>query len=191
MTNLTSTLKSVSEWISRETGHVAAELSLERQESLPGPLVAGDSGPDRDPAGDGEGEGEGPVRAGGGSRGETWGEKGERAGVPWSPWTLPEPDAPELTAASVPVGKSSMEPDKSWNTERRHCKHKVWRISHMTWHYDMILTSSATNTVWQSSGVWFRNQNQQTVETPRAQTAAGDRGNPTSRKSTCQDSTSR
>lgn len=38
---------------------------------LPGPLVAGDSGPDRDPAGDGEGEGEGPVRAGGGSRGET------------------------------------------------------------------------------------------------------------------------
>lgn len=58
-------------------------------EESPGPLVAGDIGPDRDwlldPAGDGEGEGEGPVRAGGGSRGETWGEKGERAGVPWSP----------------------------------------------------------------------------------------------------------
>lgn len=56
---------------------------------LPGPPVAGDIGPDRDmlpdPAGDSEGEGEGPVRAGGGSRGETWGEKGERAGVPWSP----------------------------------------------------------------------------------------------------------
>lgn len=86
--------------------------------------MAGDIGPDRDwlldPAGEGEGEGEGPVRAGGGSRGETWGEKGERAGVPWSPWVLPEPDAPELTAASVPVGKSSMEPDKSWNTDRWH-----------------------------------------------------------------------
>lgn len=56
---------------------------------LPGPLVAGDSGPDRDwlldPAGDGEGEGEGPARVGGGCRGDTWGEKGERAGVPWSP----------------------------------------------------------------------------------------------------------
>lgn len=33
--------------------------------------MAGDRGPDRDPAGEGEGEGEGPVRAGGGSRGET------------------------------------------------------------------------------------------------------------------------
>ena len=57
--------------------------------TLPGPLVAGDIGPDRDwlpdPAGDGEATGEGPVRAGGGSRGETWGEKGERTGVPWSP----------------------------------------------------------------------------------------------------------
>ena len=47
-------------------------------------------GPDRDwllePAGDSEGEGEGPERAGGGGRrGETWGENGERAGVPWSP----------------------------------------------------------------------------------------------------------
>lgn len=55
---------------------------------LPGPL--GDRGPDRgwlpEPAGDGDGEGEGPVRAGGGRRGETWGEKGEQApGVPWSP----------------------------------------------------------------------------------------------------------
>lgn len=55
----------------------------------PGPLVAGERGPDRDwlpeAAGDGEGEGEGPVRGGGGRRGETCGENGERAGVPWSP----------------------------------------------------------------------------------------------------------
>lgn len=54
-----------------------------------------------------EAEGEGPVRGGGGSRGDMWGEKVERAGV------LLEPDVPELTTASVPVGKSSMEPDKS------------------------------------------------------------------------------
>ncbi len=72
-------------------GNKLQELHVTRGDiiALPGPPVAGDIGPDRDmlpdPAGDGEGEGEGPVRAGGGSRGETWGEKGERAGVPWSP----------------------------------------------------------------------------------------------------------
>lgn len=57
--------------LSGETGHMAAEESGEMSIVLPGPLVAGDSGPDREPAGDGEGDGEGPVRTGGGSRGET------------------------------------------------------------------------------------------------------------------------
>ena len=92
----------------------------------PGAL-AGEMGPDRDwlePAGDPTGEGEGPLRTPG-SRGEAWGEKGDRAGLLCSPWLLllplPLPEPPEvaltteLRPASVPVGRSSMEPDRSWN----------------------------------------------------------------------------
>lgn len=76
-----------------------------------------ESGPDRgwllDPAKHSVGEGEGPVLAGGGSWGDAWGEKGERAGVPVSCFVTAEPNAPELTPASVPVGRSSMAPDRS------------------------------------------------------------------------------
>lgn len=96
----------------------------------PGAL-AGEMGPDRDwlePAGEPTGEGEGPLWTPG-SRGEAWGEKGDRAGLLGSPWLLllplplplPLPDPPEaaptteLRPASVPVGRSSMEPDRSWN----------------------------------------------------------------------------
>lgn len=99
-----------------------------------GPL-AGEMGPepDRDcwdwvePAGEPTGEGDGPLLWLG-RWGEAWGEKGD---CPWllappcSPWLLlllllEEPVA--LTAeprpASVPVGRSSIEPDRSWNRSR-------------------------------------------------------------------------
>lgn len=98
-----------------------------------GPL-AGEMGPepDRDcwdwvePAGEPTGEGEGPLLWLG-RCGEAWGEKGD---CPWllappcSPWLLllllEEP--PALTAeprpASVPVGRSSIEPDRSWNRRK-------------------------------------------------------------------------
>lgn len=47
--------------------------------------------------------------------GDACGEKGDCAGLLWSPWLLVDPDAltAELRAASVPVGRSSMEPDRS------------------------------------------------------------------------------
>ena len=85
---------------------------------LPGPL-AGEMGPERDwpePTGEATGEeDEAPPLRMAGRRGETWGEKGDWAGLLVSPWLLVDPDAltAELIAASVPVGKSSMEPDRS------------------------------------------------------------------------------
>lgn len=105
--------------------------------TLPGAVVltegplAGEMGPepDRDcwdwvePAGEPTGEGEGPLLWLG-RWGEAWGEKGD---CPWllvppcSPWLLllllEEPPAltVETRPASVPVGRSSMEPDRSWN----------------------------------------------------------------------------
>lgn len=111
--------------------------------SLPGAVVlaegplAGEMGPepDRDcwdwvePAGETTGEGEGPLLWLG-RWGEAWGEKGD---CPWllappcSPWLLlllllEEPPPPPLTAeprpASVPVGRSSIEPDRSWNRRK-------------------------------------------------------------------------
>lgn len=103
-----------------------------------GPL-AGEMGPepDRDcwdwvePAGEPTGEGEGPLLWLG-RCGEAWGENGD---CPWfpaapcSPWLLllllllEEPPPPALTAgprpASVPVGRSSMAPDRSGRLEGR------------------------------------------------------------------------
>ena len=80
-------------------------------------------GPERDwlePTGEPTGEGEGPLRNPG-SRGDTCGEKGDWAGLLCSPWLLVEPEAltAELTATSVPVGRSSMEPDRSWEEKER------------------------------------------------------------------------
>lgn len=74
-------------------------------------------GPDRDwlePTGDPTGEGEGPLRMLG-TLGEAWGEKGDWAGLLCSPWLLVDPEAltAELRPASVPVGRSSIEPDRS------------------------------------------------------------------------------
>lgn len=103
-------------------------------EGLKPGALAGEMGPERDwlePAGEPTGEGEGPLRTPG-SRGEAWGEKGDRAWLLCSPWLLPLPlplpllllplplPGPpevaltaELRPASVPVGRSSMEPDRS------------------------------------------------------------------------------
>lgn len=70
------------------------------------------------PTGEPTGEGEGPPgmldRCG-----DACGEKGDCAGLLWSPWLLVDPDAltAELRAASVPVGRSSMEPDRSWERD--------------------------------------------------------------------------
>lgn len=74
-------------------------------------------GPERDwlePTGEPTGEGEGPLRRLE-RRGEACGEKGDCAGLLCSPWLLVEPEAltAELRPASVPVGRSSMEPDRS------------------------------------------------------------------------------
>lgn len=79
-------------------------------------MAPGESGPVREAgplAGDPTGEGEGlrmPVMWG-----EVWGEKGDCAGLLCSPWLLDTPDVltPGLKAPSVPVGRSSMEPDRS------------------------------------------------------------------------------
>ncbi|KAJ8341712.1 hypothetical protein SKAU_G00340030 [Synaphobranchus kaupii] len=79
-------------------------------------------GPERDwvePAGEAAGEGEGPVRRPA-TCGEAWGEKGDWAGLLCSPPLLllePEALTAELSPASVPVGRSSMEPDRSWNKQ--------------------------------------------------------------------------
>lgn len=98
-----------------------------------GPL-AGEMGPepDRDcwdwvePAGEPTGEGEGPLLWLG-RIGEAWGENGD---CPWllvppcSPWLLlllledPAAFTVEPSPASVPVGRSSIEPDRSWNKRR-------------------------------------------------------------------------
>lgn len=97
-------------------------LPLFFKTNLPG-ILAGEIGPERDwllPTGEPTGEGDGPPgmleRCG-----EAWGEKGDCAGLLCSPWLLVEPDAltAELSVASVPVGKSSMEPDKSWEGKKK------------------------------------------------------------------------
>lgn len=84
--------------------------------AVPG-ILAGEIGPDLDwllPTGEPTGEGDGPP-----GMLERWGdacgEKGDCAGLLWSPWLLVDPDAltAELRVASVPVGRSSMEPDRS------------------------------------------------------------------------------
>lgn len=103
-----------------------------------GPLT-GEMGPEpeRDcwdrvePAGEPPGEGEGPL---------LWlGRCGEKGDCPWLPaapastWLLlvllldEEPPAPpaEPSPVSVPVGRSSMEPDRSWNS--RGDKQEVFR----------------------------------------------------------------
>ena len=87
-------------------------------------MLAGDSGPLRPApalAGEPAGDGEGPRMPG--RWGEVWGEKG---GLLWSPWLLETPGVltpgvltpgvltPGLMAASVPTGRSSREPDRSW-----------------------------------------------------------------------------
>ncbi len=89
-------------------------------------------GPDRDwlePTGDPTGEGEGPLRMLG-TRGEAWGEKGDWAGLLCSPWLLVEPEAltAELRPASVPVGRSSIEPDRSWSTQTQETRVEDWAI---------------------------------------------------------------
>lgn len=55
--------------------------------------------------------------------GDACGEKGDCAGLLCSPWLLVEPEAltAELNVASVPVGKSSMEPDKSGKLDGLSC----------------------------------------------------------------------
>lgn len=132
-----------------------------------GPL-AGEMGPepDRDcwdwvePAGEPTGEGEGPLLWLG-----RWGEAcGEKGDCPWlpappcSPWLLllllEEP--PALTAeprpASVPVGRSSMEPDRSWNRREalRWTFMKFSQASDERWHaaggkFTVNLSSSRQN----------------------------------------------
>ena len=84
-------------------------------------MVAGESGPEREAlalAGEPTGEGEGPRMPG--RWGEVWGEKGDCAGLLCSPWLLDTPEVltPGLSALSAPVGRSSMEPDKSCSKER-------------------------------------------------------------------------
>lgn len=51
------------------------------------------------------------------------GEKGDWAGLLCSPWLLDTPEVltPGLKAPSVPVGRSSMEPDKSGRLDGRAC----------------------------------------------------------------------
>lgn len=83
---------------------------------LPG-TAAGESGPVREGvtlAGEPTGDGEGPRMPG--RCGEVCGEKGDWAGLLCSPWLLDTPEVltPGLRAPSVPVGRSSMEPDRSW-----------------------------------------------------------------------------
>lgn len=80
-------------------------------------MLAGESGPVRGVlalAGDPAGEGEGPRMPG--RWGEVWGEKGDWAGLLCSPWLLDTPEVltPGLRAPSVPVGRSSMDPERSW-----------------------------------------------------------------------------
>lgn len=105
------------------------------QGALPG-TAAGESGPERDwatLAGDPTGDGEGPLMPG--RWGEVCGEKGDWAGLLCSPWLLEIPDVltPGLRAPSVPMGRSSIEPDRSCNTQRnRSAKNEE------TWGYSLI-----------------------------------------------------
>lgn len=87
---------------------------------LPG-TAAGDSGPVREGvtlAGEPTGDGEGPRIPG--RWGEVCGEKGDWAGLLCSPWLLDTPEVltPGLRAPSVPVGRSSMDPERSWSKRR-------------------------------------------------------------------------
>lgn len=96
--------------------HASASAQLLGREGIPG-TAAGDSGPDRDGvvlAGEPTGDGDGPRIPG--RWGEVWGEKGDWAGLLCSPWLLDTPEVltPGLRAPSAPVGRSSMEPDRSW-----------------------------------------------------------------------------
>lgn len=104
---------------------------------LPG-TAAGESGPERDwatLAGDPTGDGEGPLMPG--RWGEVCGEKGDWAGLLCSPWLLEIPDVltPGLRAPSVPMGRSSIEPDRSCNTQRNRSgkNKKTWDCS-LTYH---------------------------------------------------------
>lgn len=90
---------------------------------LPG-TAAGERGPVREGvtlAGEPTGEGEGPRMPG--RWGEVCGEKGDWAGLLCSPWELDTPEVltPGLRAPSVPVGRSSMEPDRSGRLDGRAC----------------------------------------------------------------------
>lgn len=84
-------------------------------------MAAGERGPERDAvalAGEPTGEGEGPRMPG--RWGDVWGENGDCAGLLCSPWLLDTPDVltPGLSAPSVPVGKSSIEPDRSYTQNK-------------------------------------------------------------------------
>lgn len=79
--------------------------------------MAGERGPVREVvalAGEPAGDGEGPRMPG--RWGEVWGEKGDWARLLCSPWLLETPEVltPGLRAPSVPVGRSSMEPERSF-----------------------------------------------------------------------------
>lgn len=139
--------------------------------TLPGAMLfAGEMGPepDRDcwdwvePAGETTGEGEGPLLWLG-RWGEAWGEKGD---CPWlpvppcSPWLLLLLEDPAaLTAgprpASVPVGRSSIEPDRSWN-----------RRGALQWVFMRII--QAFDESWQAAGGKFKCKLKQAHNFPRA-----------------------
>lgn len=150
-----------------------------KRETLPGAVVlaggplAGEIGPEpeRDgwdwvePAGDPTGEGEGPLLWPG-RLGEAWGEKGD---CPWlpappgSPWLLPlllpleDPPAPtaEPRPASVPVGRSSIEPERSWNASRD-----------LQWVFVKLI--QAFDESWQAAGGKFKCRLKRAHHFPRA-----------------------
>lgn len=122
-------------------------LILFARTNSPG-ILAGEMGPDLDwllPTGEPTGEGDGPP--GMPERcGEAWGENGDCAGLLCSPWLLVEPDAltAELRVASVPVGKSSMDPDKSWGKRKNEhkCLHEYsgHRTQELAWQWIRLFT---------------------------------------------------
>lgn len=145
--------------------YVSRLAALPAAEVLAGGPLAGEMGPepDRDcwdwvePAGEPTGEGEGPLLWLG-RWGEAWGENGD---CPWllppacSPWLLlllllDEP--PALTAeprpASVPVGRSSIEPDRSWN------RRKGLQLVFMK-------LNQAFDEKWQAAGGNFKHEHEQ------------------------------
>lgn len=124
---------------------------------IPG-ILAGEIGPDRDwllPTGEPTGEGDGPPgmleRCG-----DACGEKGDWAGLLWSPWLLVDPDAltAELRVASVPVGRSSMEPDRSW--ERKKETPYIYGVTYL----DPYLTKKLFKTMPLSSEMAFLDNTQ-------------------------------